>query len=131
MLHATNIVLHFSSTSHESALIKLTELIDGIIAQFEEKQLYLVISLIKEHIDSGIRNSLIQQLILYAMLNRGNAKISVSEHIRSAISRFSESEESFIVKNLKTQYIGYCSNKLSDIISKITLYELNGTALAF
>lgn len=130
MSHAPGILLHFSSKSHPSALIKLTELVDGIIAQFEEKQLDLAISLIKQHIDPGVRNSVIRPLVLYAMLTCGKNQLNVGEYVRQAVGKFTESEKSFIVDNLNTQYIGYSSTKLDHVVSKITLYELAGIQIA-
>ncbi|MDQ5921060.1 MAG: hypothetical protein QG673_1116 [Pseudomonadota bacterium] len=130
MSHATSILLHFNSKNHKSAIFKLTELVDGIIAQFKEKQLDLAISLIKQHVEPGICNSVIRPLVFYTVLNCGKGKPNVGEYIRLTVAEFNESEESFIVENLNTQFIGYCPKKLSDIISKITLYELAGIQIA-
>ncbi|MDQ5922231.1 MAG: hypothetical protein QG673_2290 [Pseudomonadota bacterium] len=128
MLHASPILLHLVSKSHQPAVNKLLDITKGIIEELHQKQFDLVASIVNKNVSSKEFNvyGAIRSIIRYALLTRNGSKITVDAYAEQSALGFTKDEESFILDSISSEYVIFHPKSLRNIIAGTVFHELTG-----
>ncbi len=128
MLHASPILLHLSSKSHQPEVNKLLNITKGIITELHQKQFDLVASIVNEHVfrDGFNVYGAIRNIIRHALLTKNDTKITVHNYIDQSVLEFTEDEESSLLRSISLDLVLCHPKSLRNIIFGTVFYELTG-----
>lgn len=128
MLHASPILLHLSSKSHQPEVNKLLNITKGIITELHQKQFDLVASIVNEHVSKDGFNvyGAVRNIIRHALLTRNDTKITVNNYIEQSVLEFTEDEESSLMDSISLDLVLCHPKGLHNIIFGTVFFELTG-----
>ncbi|MBP9741943.1 MAG: hypothetical protein KBD37_01145 [Burkholderiales bacterium] len=129
--HSTTILTHLADISNQSGINKFKAIIEDIITQFKQKQLDLVISLVKQHICSiSSKIRIIESVVFDITLIKDNIELSFRDYLEQALLQFTKEEEAVIINILQLKELGTrVPKRLANLIHAIVFYELTGMQL--